>query len=186
MALRVTTSGPGRDAEDLIRRLEQAQVRAMGEAQLLLVREARGRVRVKTGTLRRSITAEKITVENGVIRGAVGAGGQGAPYAEAQDSGSGLYGPRGAKYPILPKTPGGVLAWPQGGVATRLSGAISAKVRQQLASGKLKAGQVFTFARSVQHPGVKPTRFLTGAAEDLWPAIQELHHKAVRSVLGGD
>ena len=58
-------------------------------------------------------------------------------YAAAQDLGSGLYGPKRRKYLILPKKPGGVLAF---------------KVR-----GKM------VFARRVMHPGVRPTRFLYNA-----------------------
>lgn len=64
-----------------------------------------------------------------------------SPYANAQDGGSGLYGPRRAKYMIRAKN-GQALAFHVGG---RL-----------------------IFRRSVMHPGVKPTRFLYNANDALF------------------
>lgn len=60
-----------------------------------------------------------------------------APYAAAQDGGSGLYGPKHAKYRI-PKNGGGKTL-------------------------KFLSGGQFVFRRVVMHPGVHPTRFLYNA-----------------------
>jgi hypothetical protein len=59
-----------------------------------------------------------------------------AKYAWAQDSGSGLHGPKAAKYPIRPKNPGGLLRffWRRKGRWVAL--------------------------RGVMHPGVPATHFL--------------------------
>lgn len=61
-------------------------------------------------------------------------------YAAVQESGSGLYGPRHAKYLILPRKPGGVLHWvgPDG---------------------------LHHFAKHVWHPGVKPHWMLARAMD---------------------
>lgn len=61
-----------------------------------------------------------------------------AKYAAAQDLGSGLYGPRRAKYPIRPKR---------------------AKALRFMVRGKL------VITRKVMHPGVRPTRFLWNATD---------------------
>jgi len=69
-----------------------------------------------------------------------------AAYAAAQDGGSGLYGPKRAKYVIRTKN-GKALAFTSGGKTI--------------------------FARSVMHPGVKPTRFLYNANDALFRASKQ-------------
>ena len=76
-----------------------------------------------------------------------------AKYAAAQDSGSGLYGPRRAKYRITAKN-GKSLAFMSGGR--------------------------MVFARSVMHPGVKPTRFLYNANDALFRASKQWLRMAMR------
>lgn len=63
-----------------------------------------------------------------------------APYVEW---GTGLYGPRGSKYPILPKQPGGTLSW------------ISPKTGQRV------------FAKKVMHPGSAGQHMVALAAAKL-------------------
>ena len=67
------------------------------------------------------------------------------------DKGTGLWGPKHAKYPIVPKTPGGVLAF---------NSQFSAKSRP----GRLRAYvgsscPPVRFAKAVMHPGIEPRRF---------------------------
>lgn len=69
-----------------------------------------------------------------------------AKYAAAQDRGSGLYGPKHRKYVIRAKS-GGVLAF--------------------MFRGRL------VFAKSVQHPGVRPTRFLYNENDALFRATKQ-------------
>ena len=69
-----------------------------------------------------------------------------AKYARAQDSGSGLYGPKRSKY-IIRANSGGVLAF--------------------VLRGRL------VFAKSVLHPGVRPTRFLYNENDALFRATKQ-------------
>lgn len=69
-----------------------------------------------------------------------------SPYAAAQDGGSGLYGPKRARYRITAKN-GSALAF-------------------QGSSGVV-------FRRSVMHPGVKPTRFLYNANDALFRTTKQ-------------
>lgn len=96
----------------------------------------------KTGFLQRNTVPGAVTADHAVIEIRT-------PYAAAQDTGSGLYGPKHRKYPIRPKK-GKALAW---GGARRLT-------------GTLKRGSSAThFARLVMHPGVKGTRFVKRGVE---------------------
>jgi hypothetical protein len=89
-------------------------------------------------------------IRNGGVVGSVTRGGltgeviADAAYAEAQESGSGLYGPKRAKYPILPRFKK-ALRFPM--------------------QGAIGSGSGFVFSRGVMHPGVKPVRFLERAVE---------------------
>lgn len=76
-----------------------------------------------------------------------------AKHSNAQDGGSGLYGPRRSKYLIRAK---------------------NAKALRFLSRGRL------VFARSVMHPGVHPTRFLYNANDALFRATKQWLRMAMR------
>ncbi len=82
----------------------QEITRAMRQSTLTIEGEAKHRVPVKTGTLRRSIHSEVRPISRGV-EGLVGTITQYAPYVEF---GTGIYGPQ--KRPIVPRTKK-ALAW---------------------------------------------------------------------------
>lgn len=100
-----------------------------------------------SGGLRNSIRSDGVS-------GSVTRGGMVAEvvsdvaYAAAQESGSGLYGPKRAPYPIRPKNKR-FLRWP-------IAGGIG---------GGGSASPGFAFSRGVMHPGVRPQRFLERAVE---------------------
>lgn len=89
----------------------------------------------RTGNLTRRTKAKVIKTGKGRVIKVSNA----AKYAWAQDQGSGLYGPKRSKYVIRPKR----------AKALRFIG---------------RDGNV-VFAKRVEHPGVKPTRFLYHAAD---------------------
>jgi len=76
-----------------------------------------------------------------------------AKYANAQDGGSGLYGPKRRKYPIRAKN----------GKALAFMG---------------RSGLVFR--RAIMHPGVHPTRFLYNANDALFRATKQWLRMAMR------
>lgn len=127
----------------------EARLKALGEAQPMLralqisaIAEIKKVEPRKTGHLGRSTVPGPVTKSTAVIAIRT-------PYAAAQDSGSGLHGPRHAKYPIVPKR-AKVLAW---GGGRRLS-------------GNLRRGASAThFAARVMHPGVKGTHFVKRGVE---------------------
>lgn len=77
-----------------------------------------------------------------------------AKYANAQDRGSGLYGPKRRKYPIRAKN----------GKALVFTG----------------RGGGLVFRRAVMHPGVHPTRFLYNANDALFRATKQWLRMAMR------
>ena len=81
---------------------------------------------VDTGLLKKSWYTIKAAREGDAIQSEIATNIDYAPHVEY---GTGLYGPKAAKYPILPKKPGGVLRW------------IDPKTGQEV------------FARKVMHPG---------------------------------
>lgn len=87
------------------------------------------------------------------------------------NEGTGLYGKRGAKYPIVPKKAGGVLAFQmaEGGSRVRASFS-SVRTRRTF-----KKSQMITFARKVMHPGVQVRRML--------PTQQELMPQLLRATI---
>jgi hypothetical protein len=111
--------------------------------QIKAVAEAKARVPRKTGHTARTIVPGALGDRFTIVE-AAGA-------AVFLEGGTGLYGPRGRKYPITPKN-GGMLAWPASGSGRRLSG------RARTQSGRL------IFARAVMHPGIRPQPFLLPGA----------------------
>lgn len=149
--------------------VDRALAAGADKALLYLSNVAKTRARKRTGTLIRSISVVPVKNTGGVLRGAVSAGGTGAPYAVVQDSGSGLYGPRHAKYPIRPKNKKALafanprIAGPPGGRYRRLSGALRASAMRKYQAGKFPGAMIVV--KGVMHPGVKPDHFLTGVLE---------------------
>ncbi len=134
--------------DDLQRRLAAlADTRQfLGKVGLTAVAYAKDTVQRKTGNLGRTIRLGQVTENSAQI---IAGGQNGVGYAQVVESGSGLYGPKHAKYEIVPKYKK-ALAW---GGARRLS-------------GSLKSGSKATmFAKKVMHPGVKPRPYLRPAAE---------------------
>lgn len=190
--VRVRSTGDPSIGAGLEASIDRELVAVAEEFQRLVVGEAKDNLvpHTKTGALSRSVTPGRVQVTGSSVTVEVGAGGQGAPYAAAMDQGSGLYGARGAKYPIRPKTPGGVLAWPAamygppGGRFRRLSGAFKLPIARQIAAGT-RIG-AYVYARGVMHPGVKPTHFLTAAVaivreRDLGRLLTAAIQRAMRS-----
>lgn len=136
----------------------QARLTALGEPQPVLrslqiagIGGIKKEAPRKTGHLGRSIVPGAVTAAYAVIEIRT-------PYAAAQNSGSGLYGPRKAKYPIVPKRKK-ALAW---GGARRLS-------------GTLRSGaQATNFATRVMHPGVKGSHFVERGVEGVFRKIGDL------------
>lgn len=113
-----------------------------------------GKPRVRTGALVKGTRAKVIRTSKGHVIALQ----NDVPYAAAQDQGSGLYGPKGAKY------------------------LIRAKRARAL---KFTSGGQVLFRKSVMHPGVKPTHFLRNAAEKLGeallPRLEAAMERAARS-----
>lgn len=172
-------------------RLTAALVQAMREAQLLVVDEARDRAPGKTGALRRGITAEEPEVVGNTVRGVVGAGGQGAPYAPYLEYGTGARGeePTGP-YVIRPRFKR-ALAWPApalgmpGGPFRRLSGTLRTSVRRKLQAGTLRYADVLIVRKRVVHPGIAPRPFLRPAVAAVADRVPDLIDRAVRRALEG-
>src|SRR5258708_5220659 len=146
------------------------------ETDLDIANDARARIDVKTGAARRSIAVERATVEGNVVRGAVGAGGQGAPYARGLEFGTGVFSEDvgTSRQPVIirPKKPGGVLAWPNaamlgpaGGKFRRLSG--------QLRVGARNIPGAMVFARWVVQMGNQPHPFLGPAHSAKAPGLAD-------------
>lgn len=144
----------------------------------------------KTGTARRSITSEPVVyTANGVI-GTVGAGGAGAPYASDLEFGTGIWGPKHRKYPIMPVRKK-ALAWARGGTGptlsamdplsvqtnmfmggpggpnVRLSGSVRVPVLKALSRGHIPYAHVYMVRRRVMHPGHPPMPFLGTAFDEV-------------------
>jgi hypothetical protein len=110
--------------------------------QLRAVAESKKRVARATGHTARTIAPGALTDTFTIV--------QAAGAAQFLEFGTGLYGPRGKKYPIVPRN-GSVLSWTAN---KRLSG-----------RGRTAGGRRF-FARRVMHPGIHPQPFLVpGAVE---------------------
>lgn len=145
----------------------------------------------KTGTARRSITAEPVVYTGHGVIGTVGAGGAGAPYASDLEFGTGIWGPKHQKYPIVPVRKK-ALAWgrnnpgsygpavkatdylsmktnmvmgPPGGPNLRLSGAVRTPVLKAIQGHVIPHSHVYMVRRHVMHPGHPPMPFLGPAFE---------------------
>jgi hypothetical protein len=108
------------------------------------------------GQLERSIEGKLESSEP--LIGSVSAGGDGAGYARAIHDGSGLWGPKRERYPIVP---------------------VHRKALRWV------GGNRFMFAKKVMHPGVKPDPFLTNAVSTEIPNIQKLFGNAIEKALNG-
>lgn len=125
---------------------------------------AKRRVPTKTARLSRSIHLYGRRV--GPTRVIV-AGNSRVRYAVPVHEGSGLYGPRGAKYPIRPKRKK-ILYFPtQAALTARAGPRAILRLRK---SGKVSSRTMrrygnlpYVFARKVMHPGVRPRPFLRDA-----------------------
>lgn len=106
---------------------------------------------VRTGNLRRSIHTEVLESTRALARVSVGTD---VEYARTVEFGSGLYGPRHARYPIVPRTRR-ALFWP--GAAHPV--------------------------RRVMHPGVQPHPFLIPALRDHVDEIKAEFIAALRAIL---
>jgi hypothetical protein len=176
--LTTRVSGPpgGFPPGDVGARVEAALVGVLDRALGRVVEEAQANAPVKTGALRRSIRVHEFAHRtSGAVEGTIAAGGQGAPYAPAQEFGSGLSGPSKAKYPIVP-VKAKALRWPVAGQgeALRLSG-----------TARSGAPVAYVFATRVMHPGVEPKRYVGRAIETVWPQAEKWATEAVAAVLGG-
>ncbi len=194
MPLRVRVESTRSLPRNLADRFDTELLAAAKQSQRIVVNRARQNAPTKTGTLRRSITADEVTVANGSIIAAVGAGGSGAPYAKGVEYGTGIYSTaEGAPrrpiviVPIHAKA----LAWPgramgaPGGQYRRLSGSLRTSVRRSLAAGSLRAADVFVFAKRVVQQGQRPRPFLRPALDDSTSEIIAAFGAAIRRALGG-
>ena len=140
----------------------------------------------KTARMAGSVKVDSFEDKGDTIVAVIGAGGQGAPHAQAQDGGSGLFGPKKAKYKISPKNKkalafgnSSVLGAP-GGKYLRLSGNLRSVTKKLIKAGKLPGA--ITVVRSVMHPGVKPTYFLSGASDKVADKLRQIFAEALSKV----
>lgn len=153
------------DAEKLMQALEAAPDVIRKEMRLAMkkaVRNIAERARREHRFISRSGKLEA-TIGHGMtkdtgdsVEGFVSAGGDKVPYARAIHEGSGLYGPKGARYPIVPRFRK-ALRW----------------VSDQGTWSK------FEFARKVMHPGVRPDPFIENASAAENAATEALFAKAI-------
>lgn len=194
MPIRMRVDIPRNLPTNLAERIAKEIPQAMRQSQVAVVNEARTRAPVRTGALRRSITAEDPKIEGTTITGAVGAGGAGAPYAKGVEYGTGVYStaPDSSHSPIMIRPiHAKALAWPNaamgapGGQFRRLSGGLRTGVLRQLQSGKLAPNQVFVFAKKVVQQGQRPRPFLRPGLEAAEPTITRIFGRIIDRALGG-
>lgn len=80
------------------------------------------------------------------------------------DGGTGKAAGRGGKYPIRPKRPGGVLAFPSVSTPKTKPG--------RLRSGYGRKGKTTVFAKQVMHPGIKPRKFSKQIKKKMEPVLE--------------
>lgn len=80
------------------------------------------------------------------------------------DEGTGQAAGRGGKYPITPKKPGGVLAFPSKSTPKTKPG--------RLRSGYGRRGKTIVFAKKVMHPGIKPRDFSGQIKKKMEPVLE--------------
>lgn len=153
------------DSEKLMAALQAAPVRLREEMVLAMKIGTRNiaerarkehRFTSRSGHLEQSITG-RVESDNPVV-GVLTTGGAIAPYAVYLHGGTGLYGPRHAKYLIVPRDRG--------------------DGRQHFLRWATPDGR-FVFARKVMHPGIRPDPFLIQAAENELPALEKLFRQAI-------
>lgn len=115
------------------------------------------------GDLERSIESSLVS-ENPLVA-EVRAGNSMAHYARYIHDGTGLYGPKGAKYPITPRF---------GRTDGNESGPGPRKMLRWVGSD----GR-WHYAKIVMHPGIKPDQFLIRAAENEQAHLEELLSQAI-------
>jgi len=145
-------------AEEVQRFLElapEAQQRALEGALLdttdALFAFSQEEVPVDKGTLKKSGTSEAVG-----LRGEVG---YNTTYAIPVHEGSGLYGARGSKYPIVPVN-AKALAFPPSGARSVFRGG---RRKGLFEFGGRSAVVELVFRKSVMHPGVKPNPWMRRA-----------------------
>ncbi len=89
------------------------------------------------------------------------------------DKGTGLYGPKKAKYPITPKRPGYPLKFQSG-----YSAITQPVARINVGSGKSSGPTVRTM--KVMHPGIKARKFTETAEDILTPPLKRRMENALR------
>ena len=80
------------------------------------------------------------------------------------DEGTGQAAGHEGKYPITPKRPGGVLAFPSVSTPKTKPG--------RLRSGYGRKGKTIVFAKKVMHPGIKPRRFSPQIKKKMEPVFE--------------
>lgn len=160
-------------------RAERGLVQLVTSYALRIEREAKLQAPVRANVLHGSIHTVLETGPNRVSARV----GTGVIYGPAQNYGSGLYGPKASKYPILPKNKK-ALAWasPVGWVGRgedmHLGGlpGFGKQAVYHRGGGKLtkvrSMAQKDRVVRKVMHPGVRGTHFLTGPFEQRLPEFR--------------
>ena len=80
------------------------------------------------------------------------------------DEGTGQAAGHGGKYPITPKRPGGVLAFPSVSTPKTKPGSLK--------SGAGRRGGSTVFTRKVMHPGIKPRNFSRQIKKKMEPVLE--------------
>jgi hypothetical protein len=190
--IRLRTEIP--DVPDLDEALRRELAAAARRGQVRLVDEARRRAPTATGALRRSIAAGPVRWEGETLTAEVLAGGVGAPYAAAVEYGTGTRStaPDSPRRPIvIVPMRRKALAWPRpelgppGGPARRLSGALRTHLQRALAEGRMRATEVYVFARRVVQMGQAPRPYLAPALEAVVEAILDDLADAVERAWSG-
>jgi hypothetical protein len=160
------------DAERLLAAFEAAPEAIRREMKLAMeigTRDIAARAKKEHRFVSRSGDLER-SIENGLVStaplvGEVRAGNSAAHYARYIHDGTGLYGPRGQKYPITPRF---------GRAETSGSGPSPRKLLRWVGNdGRWHS------AKLVMHPGVKPDQFLIQAAENEQAHLEALFKQAV-------
>lgn len=145
----------------------QALQRGLTNVAVDVEHRAKDNAPVKTSRLSRSIRVYGRQVGNTRV---IVAGRGGVKYAAAQEVGAGLYGPKGAKYPIRPRT-AKYLVFPSQRALTSRKGSraklgltLSGRVKSSTQRRYGSAAMVFT--KLVMHPGFKGTHYMKRAIEE--------------------
>lgn len=94
------------------------------------------------------------------------------------DQGTGLYGPKKSPYPIVPKTPGGMLKFQTGYSARSQPGA-------KIGMGTGERTGDWVSAKAVMHPGIKPRDFTKKVIEELNPDFYDRISDAIATGIKG-